>query len=95
MWLCHNITIILLTICSSNIEVDDHLKVLRSYCFLKNDQQSYWKMYSIYYHMNVLNHAENIICIYDKKPKGFIVLMLIGDEIAVSCSLFMLPNNRL
>lgn len=46
--------------------------------------------------MNVLNHAVNIICIYDKKkPKGFIVLMLIGDEIAVSCSLFMLPNNRL
>lgn len=30
-----------------------------------------------------------------KKPKGFIVLMLIGNEIAVSCSLFMLPNNRL
>lgn len=45
--------------------------------------------------MNVLNYVVNIICIYDKKFKGFIVLMLIGDEIVVSCSLFMLINNWL
>lgn len=84
-----------MTTCSSNIEADDHLKVLLSYCYLRNDKQSYWKMYSIHYYMNVLNHAVNIICIMIKTLKGFIVLMLIGDGIAVSCSKFILQNNRL
>lgn len=45
--------------------------------------------------MNVLSQLI-LVVFMRKNPQWFnAVLRLIGDEIAVSCSLFMLQNNRL